>query len=172
MGSLRFLILFIPCGVFGFILGGNFSLVGLPSVGASGAIFGTQGAILVDLIAHWKIEYRPWRKLLFLTIELIVGFGLGWIPGVDNMAHLGGFAVSLPLSIVLLPILHQTRGHRIVFILLRLAALAGAIAMFVALYKNFFTDDPAAGCGWCRYLSCWPTNANNVSGSIAACFHL
>lgn len=47
MGSLKFLILYIPSGIFGFILGDNFALVGQPSVGASGAIFGTHAAILV-----------------------------------------------------------------------------------------------------------------------------
>jgi membrane associated rhomboid family serine protease len=38
MGSLRFLLVYFPTGIFGFILGGNFALVGLPSVGASGAV--------------------------------------------------------------------------------------------------------------------------------------
>jgi hypothetical protein len=38
MGSIKFLILFIPSGIFGFILGGNFALVGQPSLGASGAV--------------------------------------------------------------------------------------------------------------------------------------
>lgn len=34
-----------------------------------------------DLVAHWKIEYRPKRKLLMLIVEVIIGFGLGWVPG-------------------------------------------------------------------------------------------
>ena len=34
-----------------------------------------------DLAAHWKIEYRPKRKLLMLIVEVIIGFGLGWVPG-------------------------------------------------------------------------------------------
>ncbi len=58
MGSIAFLILYFAAGIFGYatslceyyatltamcrnVLGGNFSLVGAPSVGASGAIFGT-----------------------------------------------------------------------------------------------------------------------------------
>lgn len=63
MGSIRFILLYLPSGIFGFILGGNFSLVGQPSVGASGAIFSTHAAVLVDLIAHWSIEDRPGRKV-------------------------------------------------------------------------------------------------------------
>ena len=58
MGSAGFLITYFAAGIFGYVdsfsillvfiqwivsnvLGGNFSLVGVPSLGASGAIFGT-----------------------------------------------------------------------------------------------------------------------------------
>jgi hypothetical protein len=41
MGSIGFLITYMAAGIFGNVLGGNFALVGAPSVGASGAIFGT-----------------------------------------------------------------------------------------------------------------------------------
>ena len=64
-------------------LGGNFSLVGAPSVGASGAIFGTVAVcpslfsflsgftefycsqvMWIDLFSHWQFHYRPVRKVL------------------------------------------------------------------------------------------------------------
>ncbi|KPV76893.1 uncharacterized protein RHOBADRAFT_12722 [Rhodotorula graminis WP1] len=161
MGTPRFLVVYFASGLFGFILGANFALVGLPSVGASGAIFGTHAALLVDLLAHWKIEYRPKRKLLFLIVEIIVGIGLGWVPGVDNFAHLGGFLVGLLTSILLFPIVHPSRTHKLVFVALRLVALPLVIVVFVVLTRNFYTGDPATACSWCRYLSCWPTSANN-----------
>jgi membrane associated rhomboid family serine protease len=41
MGSGGFIITFFAAGIFGNVLGGNFALVGAPSIGASGAIFGT-----------------------------------------------------------------------------------------------------------------------------------
>jgi membrane associated rhomboid family serine protease len=41
MGSGGFLVTYFAAGIFGNVLGGNFSLVGAPSIGASGAIFGT-----------------------------------------------------------------------------------------------------------------------------------
>jgi membrane associated rhomboid family serine protease len=65
MGSGAFLILYASAGIFGNVLGGNFALVGVPSVGASGAIFGTVAVMWVDLLAHWKLEYRPGRKVRF-----------------------------------------------------------------------------------------------------------
>lgn len=41
MGSGGFLITYFAAGIFGNVLGANFALVGMPSIGASGAIFGT-----------------------------------------------------------------------------------------------------------------------------------
>jgi len=63
MGSGGFIVLYFAAGIFGNVLGGNFSLVGIPSVGASGAIFGTIAVTWVDLFAHWKIIYRPGRRV-------------------------------------------------------------------------------------------------------------
>ncbi|BGP22228.1 hypothetical protein JCM10295v2_001107 [Rhodotorula toruloides] len=161
MGTPRFLVVYIASGIFGFVLGANFALVGQPSVGASGAIFGTHAALLVDLLAHWRIEYRPLRKLLFLIVEIIIGVGLGWVPGVDNFAHLGGFLVGLLTSLLLFPIVHPSHTHKYIFIGLRLLALPLVVVVFVVLVRNFYTGDPATACSWCRYLSCWPTAANN-----------
>ncbi len=50
-------------GIYGFILGGNFSRTGIPSAGASGALFATNAAFVVDVALHWKYEDRPWIKV-------------------------------------------------------------------------------------------------------------
>ena len=63
MGSGGFLLTYFAAGVFGNVLGANFALVGAPSLGASGAIFGTVAVTWVDLFAHWKYQYRPVRKV-------------------------------------------------------------------------------------------------------------
>ncbi|GAA6010864.1 hypothetical protein JCM11491_004572 [Sporobolomyces phaffii] len=162
MGTPKFLVLYLSAGIFGFVLGSNFALVGQPSVGASGAIFGTHAALLYDLAAHWKIEYQPKRKLFWILVEIVVGFGLGWVPGIDNFAHLGGFAMGLVMSLLLFPVVHSpSKAHKYIFYGLRVVALPLAIVMFVVLIRNFYTGDPSTACSWCRYLSCWPTAQNN-----------
>ncbi|KAH9025895.1 rhomboid family-domain-containing protein [Lactarius pseudohatsudake] len=113
MGSGGFFILYFAAGIFGNVLGGNFSLVGVPSVGASGAIFGTLAVTWVDLFAHWKILDRPARRFFWMLVELIIGIAIGYIPYVDNfgqdvipktvwsankerrIAHIGGFVMGL-----------------------------------------------------------------------------
>ncbi|KAM0792842.1 hypothetical protein ACM66B_002608 [Microbotryomycetes sp. NB124-2] len=161
MGTPKFLVLYLLSGIFGFVLGANYALVGQPSVGASGAIFGTQAAFLVDLLAHWSLEHRPGRKLMWLVIELVAGLALGLVPGIDNFAHLGGMLMGLLVAIVLLPVIHESKAHRIVFWVLRIMAMPLIVVLFVVLVRNFYTSDPGSSCSWCRYLSCIPTSSNN-----------
>ncbi|KAG8969117.1 hypothetical protein FRC03_004432 [Tulasnella sp. 419] len=160
MGSIPFTLLYFAAGIFGNILGGNFAMVGLPSVGASGAIFGTVGTLWVDLIAHWQYEYRPVKKLILLIIELVIGVALGYVPGVDNFAHLGGFLLGVLSAVVLYPILSTTKRHATIVWIARAIALVLSIILYVVLTRNFYTGDPYKACSWCRYLSCIPSSLN------------
>ncbi|TFK30349.1 rhomboid-domain-containing protein [Coprinopsis marcescibilis] len=161
MGSTGFLLVYFSAGIFGNVLGGNFALVGIPSVGASGAIFGTLAVTWVDLMAHWKLQYRPVRKLIFMTIELGIGIAIGFIPYVDNFAHIGGFVMGLLVGTVFYPVISQTKRHKIIMWSFRIAAIPLAIVPFIFLARNFYTSDPYAACAGCRYLSCIPMAANN-----------
>jgi len=85
-GPARAFILFQVAGAAGFLVSNWLS--GAPTVGASGAIFG----LLAALIAHGR---RAGRSLLtsqllrFAAILFVFGFVM---PGVNNLAHAGGFA--------------------------------------------------------------------------------
>lgn len=72
--------------------------------------------------------------------------------------------MGLLVSLLLFPIIHPSRTHKLVFVGLRILVLPLIIVFYVVLVRNFYTSDPATACSWCRYLSCWPTAANNVSG--------
>ncbi|EED80427.1 predicted protein, partial [Postia placenta Mad-698-R] len=158
MGSIFFIVLYMASGIFGRVnvLGGNFALVGLPSVGASGAIFGTTAIAWIDLLAHWRYHPRPGTRLAWLIVELIVGIGLGFIP-----SHLGGLLMGLLMGMAFYPIISPSTRHRAIVIGFRLAAIPIAIVLFVVLIRNFYKSDPYAACTWCRYLSCIPTSAND-----------
>ncbi|KAF7347901.1 RHOMBOID-like protein [Mycena venus] len=161
MGSGGFFITYFAAGIFGNVLGANFALVGRPSVGASGAIFGTVAVTWVDLFAHWKYHYRPGRKLAFMAIELVIGVAVGYIPYVDNFAHLGGFVMALFVGTIFYPVISATKRHRIWMTTARILAIPAAVILFVLLTRNFYTSDPYAACEGCRYLSCFPTSSND-----------
>ncbi|KZT75109.1 rhomboid-domain-containing protein [Daedalea quercina L-15889] len=156
IGTPFFLVLYMAAGIFGNVLGGNFALVGVPSVGASGAIFGTTAVAWVDLFAHWRYQYQPGKKLAWMVVELIIGIALGFIP-----SHLGGLLMGLLVGMAFYPIISPSLRHRSIVLGLRLGAVVLAIVLFVVLIRNFYTSNPYAACSWCRYLSCIPTSSNN-----------
>lgn len=69
--------------------------------------------------------------------------------------------MGLLVGMFFYPIISVTRRHKVVVWCFRLVALPLAILLFVVLIRNFYTDDPSASCPGCRYLSCFPTAANN-----------
>ena len=107
----------------------------VPSVGASGAIFGLAGA----LIAAFKLgEFSVPREALsgtmrslgaFVVYNLLFGFAM---PGIDNTAHIGGLVTGLivgALIAVFAP--RQEHGPRrvAIFLVLILVLAGGAITV-------------------------------------------
>lgn len=102
IGSIRFLIVYLSSGIFGFVMGGNFAPSGIASTGASGALFGIIAIMLLDLLYTWKERTSPWKELAFIALDIIISFVLGLLPGLDNFAHIGGFLMGLVLGVCIL----------------------------------------------------------------------
>lgn len=195
IGPLRFALVYLSSGIFGFVLGGNFAARGIASTGASGSLFGIVALMLLDLLYYWDERKSPWVELAWIIAEIAVSFVLGLLPGLDNFSHIGGFLMGLVLGICVLrspntlrkrigldetpyaPIsssqkassgqdggfqgfLRQPvgffKGRKPlwwVWWLVRVAALIGVLAGFIALIENFKKPNPTK-CSWCKYLSC------------------
>ncbi|KAL8715398.1 MAG: hypothetical protein Q9220_000731 [cf. Caloplaca sp. 1 TL-2023] len=102
IGSLRFLLVYLSSGIFGFVLGGNFAPKGIASTGASGSLFGIIALLLLDLLYHWGERKSPWIDLAWILFDIGISFVLGLLPGLDNFSHIGGFLMGLVLGICLL----------------------------------------------------------------------
>jgi len=95
------LLLFMACGLMGSLASIWWRAQGL-SVGASGAIFGLYGALLVWLIRRRHdvplgiLKQLRSGTLGFIGYSLFAGFAL---PGIDNAAHLGGLLGGMLLSL-------------------------------------------------------------------------
>ncbi len=107
-GSVRFVLFYLACAAAGsvgsFVFGGD-----QPSVGASGAIFGLFGLLLVAGRIHKPVD-RGSRMLvsqLGMLIVINIGFGFAF-PGIDNAAHLGGLVAGAFLGAVIPPTAVQT----------------------------------------------------------------
>ncbi|KAI9845500.1 MAG: hypothetical protein M1837_004839 [Sclerophora amabilis] len=102
IGPLRFAIVYFSSGIFGFVLGGNFAPDGIPSMGASGCLFGVLALVLLDLLYTWNERKSPGKDLAFIVLDIVISFVLGLLPGLDNFSHIGGFLMGLVLGVCLL----------------------------------------------------------------------
>lgn len=109
IGSIRFFLVYMSSGIFGFVMGANYGQTGTPSTGASGSLFGIFAVVLLDLFYSWKDRKSPGKDLAFLVVAIGISFVLGLLPGLDNFAHIGGFLMGLALGI---SVLHSPNSLR------------------------------------------------------------
>jgi tetratricopeptide (TPR) repeat protein len=80
------------------------------AAGASGAIFGIAGIMLVAGYLHRDALHPRWGRIFgggilpFIVVNLFLGFS---IPHIDNWGHLGGLASGMLLAAIIPPPQHQ-----------------------------------------------------------------
>ena len=103
-GHKLFLLIYLASGFAGSALSLHFSAQKAVSVGASGAIFGIAGALLVAVFKHRKTLPQVFSKQMlsgmgfFVIYSLIQGFGKA---GTDNAAHIGGLLAGCLTATIL-----------------------------------------------------------------------
>ncbi|RDW94958.1 hypothetical protein BP5796_00721 [Coleophoma crateriformis] len=102
IGPIRFFLVYIASGIFGFVMGGNFAATGISSTGASGSLFGIIALTLLDLLYTWSERLSPWKDFAFIMLDVVISFVLGLLPGLDNFSHIGGFLMGLVLGVCIL----------------------------------------------------------------------
>jgi membrane associated rhomboid family serine protease len=103
----------------------------VPSVGASGAIFGLAGALITALkLGEFSVPRAALSGTLrslgaFVVYNLIFGFVL---PGVDNTAHIGGLITGLIVGVLIALIAPQQdqTPRRVAVFLVVILTLTGA----------------------------------------------
>lgn len=105
LGHIKYLILYIVSGVGGNIISVLYDRVrgvNIYSVGASGAVFGVMGALIVLIIKGRKKlrtgSSMPVRAGFAVFYAVYAGFRT---PYTDNAAHLGGLAFGIALGVLL-----------------------------------------------------------------------
>lgn len=110
IGSVRFFLVYMSAGIFGFVMGGNYAAPAIASTGASGSIFGILALNLLDLLYSWKDRKSPVKDLMFIIVDMVISFVLGLLPGLDNFSHIGGFLMGLGLGV---SVLHSPNALRL-----------------------------------------------------------
>lgn len=156
-GWRRMLLMYVACAITGSVASFVFSPPYPFAVGASGAIFGLFGVLLVASRVHHPILARRERQIMsqvgmIIVLNLAIGFGLGGVVGIDNAAHVGGLVGGLWLGLILLPADAPTLatgwqspdGRRVgwrptgALQVAGIAVLAGAVAVGIMLGDDAF----------------------------------
>jgi len=104
-GSRRFLLIYLACAAAASVTSYVFSDAEV-AVGASGAVFGLFGVLLVADRVHKPALTRQARGLtmqigVLIGINLIIGFTSG--QNIDNAAHIGGLLAGCWLGLTMVP---------------------------------------------------------------------
>lgn len=101
LGSTRMAVTYFVTGIAGSLA--SIAWTQVPSVGASGAIFGLLGALIAFLLRRHAALSPQGKSILsqlvmWAVINVFFGFST---PGIDNAAHLGGCAAGFVLGLML-----------------------------------------------------------------------
>lgn len=123
LGRVQFVLLYLTS-----LLGGSFGVLVAsplqPTVGASGAVFGLMGALIVFQL---RAKQNPWRSGIggLVLVNVVLTFAL---PGISIGGHIGGLLAGAAAAVILQP-LRWPQDQAVV----RLAGVtAFAVGLFVA----------------------------------------
>lgn len=116
-GNGQFLLIYLAAGLAGSALSLHFSSQQAVSVGASGAVFGVLGALLVGVYQHRASVPKAMATQLLTSqgVFVLIMLGQGFArPGIDNAAHVGGLVMGAVLAWLLVELVDEraTRGLR------------------------------------------------------------
>ncbi|MHB8303656.1 MAG: rhomboid family intramembrane serine protease [Acidobacteriaceae bacterium] len=138
LGGFGVFAVYVLTGIAGNLLSSGVN-PGIVGAGASGAVFGIAGILILLLnsphLSFPRAELRRLRRsvIYFAAINLAIGASTLLYSGgikIDNMAHLGGFLSGLAMGVPLAPVLGTGREpyfrrQRIVF-----SAVSGILVLF------------------------------------------
>eukprot|EP01135_Chromosphaera_perkinsii_P000076 Nk52_evm27s24 gene=Nk52_evmTU27s24 len=127
-----------------------------PQVGASGALYGLLGVLVIELFQSWQMLKTPQREAYKLAAMVGLSLLMGTLPWVDNWAHFGGFFVGLIAASAFLPYVNfgkADKKRKQVLSLISIPLLLGVIGMGLLI---FYTTNDGSFCPWCGYFNCVP----------------
>ncbi|MBI5900557.1 MAG: rhomboid family intramembrane serine protease [Rhodocyclales bacterium] len=132
-GHRLYLVIYFSSGLIGSALSLHFSAQQAVSVGASGAVFGVTGALLVAVFQHRDKLPREFSKQMmsgvgfFVVYSLMQGFAR---QGIDNAAHIGGLMGGCLAAFILPERFDTERFRRTLASRAVVAVVASTLATF------------------------------------------
>jgi membrane associated rhomboid family serine protease len=123
LGHARFVVLYLVAALGGSVASYVFSDPRTVSVGASGAIFGLMGALIV---AGRRLRWDIRQVLILLAVNVVIGF---ISPSVDWRAHFGGLVVGALVAGVFVWTPPMFRSSRVLWQVLGVLAICLALVV-------------------------------------------
>ncbi len=140
-GAGRLMLIYLIAGAGGFLVSSTVGLLapGLPyflhggsrTIGASASLFGLFGALICY---GQRTGQHGMRQVVWGWV--LMGVAMGFLPGIDNWAHIGGFATGWLVARVLDPLKEETPRQMLAG-LVALALSVGAILLSVVTGVSF-----------------------------------
>lgn len=104
IGHIPFFVVYMLSGIGGNIISGLWELKiehYSMSAGASGAVFGLTGALLILVIFHkGKLDEIKWQGVVIMIfLSVYNGFV---VDNINNAAHIGGLAIGIVITVIVL----------------------------------------------------------------------
>ena len=115
LGIIRFLGLYLACGVIAGLFHSYLtSASAIPTIGASGAIFGVLAAFAILFPFRWLLKLFgfipiPLPAIIFVFVTIITETAYvssGTVENVAHTAHVGGFLAGVFLTLIFIPKRH------------------------------------------------------------------
>lgn len=104
VGRTQFLLAYLLCGLSGSVISLWWTTPEVTvSVGASGAIFGLFGMMLILLLLEREMDWKSKQGIL-INMAVVIGINLayGMRGGIDNAAHIGGLLAGIGYGSILI----------------------------------------------------------------------
>ncbi|KAI8984562.1 hypothetical protein BDF20DRAFT_911648 [Mycotypha africana] len=162
---IRYGILWLVSGVFGYLFSALFVPENNVTAGCSVALMGVVAFLFIDLIRNWKCVAQPVKILLYILAFFITALIIGLLPGYDNFAHLGGFIGGIIVTLIILPTArlpgtaskkYEYREYTIQIWLLRMLAVA-FLAILIWIFTYWIVENGnRKPCYLCQFFACLP----------------
>ena len=158
-GKWRFLIIYLVSAIGGSVMSLFFVQIAI-GAGASGAIFGLMGTIVVlglrykDQIPRRQGRIFGFRLVPFIGIDIALGFSIPYInntifipyfnfplPQINNAAHIGGLIFGCLAALVLPPVIHTNREHERKIIQWIGVGFASLVVFSGVMATSYFSTD-------------------------------
>ena len=133
LGHVRFAVLYLLAALGGAVASYVFSPDNTVSVGASGAIFGLMGALV---IAGPRLGYDVRQVLILIAINIAIGFAPG--GGIDWRAHLGGLVTGAAVAAVFV---YAPKSSQVLWQILGALAILGVLVI-VTMWRTAALQAP------------------------------